>query len=313
MSDAITNYEVMDPLFVEPGLPKFNSVSGGQSSAYVYANYPANLNMFSLVLMESRSFTWMNGKDEPTRQKISDRLGFEFIATAELDTIIYTILDLEQTFGIPISIVSGLTWEALIRQKKGFLPSHSRRFCTSTFKVDPIFNELHKLELLPVTTRLGFRKGEESRKQKSMNRIEADGFEYVYNRTTKKPNSTYYNRELVKYRNFEFPLIANSIGPGEVKSFWKDKKVRFASHNNCIGCVNRSPIFLNMMSKLHPLEYQKFPYLEDYANQIRQDHNDNSKGTFRHEGTMASFEDPKIDFGLFQSDFNDCDSGSCGL
>lgn len=313
MSDPINNYEVIGPQHLQPKLEKFNSVSGGQSSAYVYANYPAQLNMFSLVLMEARQFTWMQGKDEKTRQKISDRLGFEFIATAELDTIIYTVLDLEQQFGIPISIVSGMSWEALIRDRKGFLPSHSRRFCTSTFKTDPIFTELHKLKLLPLTTRLGFRRGEEARKHRSMSRLENDGFEYVYNRTTKKPNSTYYNRELVKYRDFEFPLIDDGIGPGEVKSFWMDKKVRFASHNNCIGCVNRSPIFLNMISKLHPIEYQKFPYLEEYANQVRIDNGKGKGQTFRPEGTMDSFRKPKIDFGLFQTDFNDCDSGACGL
>jgi hypothetical protein len=313
MSDEIKNYEVIGPQHVKQPIQKFNSVSGGKSSAYVYANYPAFINMFSLVLIESRRFVWMQGKDEKNRQRISDRLGFEFVGTAELDNIIYTILDLEQKFGIPITMVSGLTFEGLIRDRKGFLPSHSRRFCTSTFKVEPIFHALDKMNLLPITTRLGFRKGEESRMIKSMARLESDGFEYMYKRTTQKPNSRYFNREKVKYRDFEFPLIENGIGPLEVESFWNDKNVRFATHNNCIGCVNRSPIFLNMMSKLHPVQYQKFVYLESYADTIRSENGNNTRTTFRPEGSMQSFISPKIDFGLFESDFNDCDSGSCGL
>lgn len=294
-------------------LQVLNSVSGGKSSAYIYANYPSQLNIFSLVTIENRDFLWMQGKDEKTRQLISDKIGYEFIGTAEMDPIIYTVLDLEQKFGYPIITIAGMTFEALIRDRKGFLPSHSRRFCTTRLKIEPIFDYLYSNNLLPVNTALGFRKGEETRKAKSMTRLSPDGYEYMLHRTTQKPNSRYFNRANTKYRKLSFPLIDNSIDEGIIEQFWSNNSIRFAAFNNCVGCVNRSPLFLSHLSKSHSYEYSKFVYLENYANDIAQSHGKSFNVTFRPEGNLASIANPKIDFGLFDSDFNDCDSGYCGL
>ena len=93
-----------------------NSISGGKTSAYIAKHFPANINIFSLVRIEDTDNLWMKGKDEQTRQLISDRLGKEFIGTAEMDEIIYTILDLEQFIGQEIKMITGNTFEEIIKQ-----------------------------------------------------------------------------------------------------------------------------------------------------------------------------------------------------
>ena len=65
-----------------------NSISGGKSSAYIAAHYPADYNLFSLVRTNDTNLLWQQGKDEKTRQLISDRIGVEFIGTLEDDMII---------------------------------------------------------------------------------------------------------------------------------------------------------------------------------------------------------------------------------
>jgi hypothetical protein len=84
-----------------------NSISGGKTSAYIAKHFPADINIFSLVRIDDKDNLWMKGKDEKTRQLISDKLGVEFIGTAEMDEIIYTILDLEQHIGTNITWITG--------------------------------------------------------------------------------------------------------------------------------------------------------------------------------------------------------------
>ena len=66
-----------------------NSLSGGKTSSYIAANYPADYNVFSLVRTDDKKCMFPDAK---IRQQVSDRLGTEFIGTLEDDTIIYTIL-----------------------------------------------------------------------------------------------------------------------------------------------------------------------------------------------------------------------------
>lgn len=69
-----------------------NSLSGGKTSSYIAANYPADYNVFSLVRTDDVKVLFPDAK---VRQIVSDRIGREFIGTLEEDTIIYTMLDLE--------------------------------------------------------------------------------------------------------------------------------------------------------------------------------------------------------------------------
>ena len=73
-----------------------NSLSGGKTSSYIAANYPADYNVFALVRTNDKNCMF---PDKKIRQEVSDRIGIEFIGTLEMDTIIYTMLDLEQFIG----------------------------------------------------------------------------------------------------------------------------------------------------------------------------------------------------------------------
>ena len=86
-----------------------NSLSGGKTSSYIAAHYPADYDVFSLVRIEDDS---CRIKDKKIVQEIEDRIQAPFIATAEDDAIIYTMLDLEQYIGRPITWVTGPTFES---------------------------------------------------------------------------------------------------------------------------------------------------------------------------------------------------------
>ena len=77
-------------------MKSINSLSGGKTSSYIAANYPADYDVFSLVRVDDPSCKF---KDEKVRQLVEDRIQAPFIGTAEMDTIVYTMLDLEQYIG----------------------------------------------------------------------------------------------------------------------------------------------------------------------------------------------------------------------
>ena len=85
-----------------------NSLSGGKTSSYIAANYPADYNLFSLVRTDDVRVLFPDAK---VRQIVSDRIGHEFIGTLEEDTIIYTMLDLEQYIGQEIIWLSDRTFD----------------------------------------------------------------------------------------------------------------------------------------------------------------------------------------------------------
>ena len=120
-------------------MKKVNSLSGGKTSSYIAANYPADYNVFSLVRTDDKKCMFPDAK---LRQEVSDRLGVEFIGTLEEDTIIYTMLDLEQYIDSKIDWVTGKTFDDIILRKNGKvqLPNPMRRFCTVEMKIEPIFN-----------------------------------------------------------------------------------------------------------------------------------------------------------------------------
>ena len=85
-------------------MKKVNSLSGGKTSSYIAANYPADYNVFSLVRTDDKKCLFPDAK---IRQEVSDKLGKEFIGTLEEDAMISTMLDLEQHIGTKLDWVSG--------------------------------------------------------------------------------------------------------------------------------------------------------------------------------------------------------------
>lgn len=277
-----------------------NSISGGKTSAYIAKHYPADINIFSLVRIEDTDNLWMKGKDEQTRQLISDRLGKEFIGTAEMDEIIYTILDLEQFIGKEIKMITGDTFEEVIKRNYNYLPNKMTRYCTVEMKLKPIFNYLKENTELPVEMRIGFRPNEIKRAEGVLARADEKGIEHFETIIGKRKSQNKWGK--VPYRICKFPLIENNISKDTIYSYWQDKPVRFAYRNNCVGCVNRQPL---MISHMASKDLDKVKWFE--KQEIKTGNRFLSDVSFTkilNFGTQATF---------FDDDFNECDSGFCGI
>jgi hypothetical protein len=114
---------------------KVNTLSGGKTSSYIAAKYPSDYNVFSLVRIEHEASKF---RDKKIRKEVEDRIQAPFIATAEDDVIIYTMLDLEQYIGREITWVTGNTFDKVL-DSAGTLPDPLRRYCTTQMKLEPIF------------------------------------------------------------------------------------------------------------------------------------------------------------------------------
>ena len=281
-------------------MKKVNSLSGGKTSSYIAANYPADYNVFSLVRTDDKKCLFPDAK---IRQDVSDRLGKEFIGTLEEDTIIYTMLDLEQHIGTKIDWVSGKTFDdSIIKTKKGtkYLPNKMARYCTTELKTLPILHWMYEEVKEPVIMRFGYRANETRRAIKMMEKTDEDGFTKVKATFTKLKDGR-NSWGIYKYCKPEFPLINDNIYKDTIEEFWKEKDVRFAYMNNCVGCWWRSPLLLKKMHNKHPEKMQWFADQET------------NKSKWRSDIMYKDIIKWKTQTELFDNDFNECDSGHCGL
>lgn len=281
-------------------MKKVNSLSGGKTSAYIAAHYPADHDVFALVRIEDENCRF---KDEKIRREIEDRIQAPFIGTAEEDAIIYTMLDLEQYIGREISWVTGVTFDEVVRTKGGWLPNKLHRYCTTNMKLIPIFEWWYKEIGEPVEMRIGFRANEQRRAKKMIGKKNENGLLEIKATVSKHPNGRN------KWQNFEwqapaFPLIVDNIYKDQIEEYWKDKPVRFAWMNNCVGCFHRNEILLKKMFERNPEKMQWF---------ADQELGRGGKGTWKTGVTYEQIKNYKLQFELFEDDFDECDSGYCGL
>lgn len=280
-------------------MKSINSISGGQTSAYIAVNYPADYNLFALVRIEDERCRF---KDEAVRKQVEDRIQKPFIATSEDDKIIYTMLDLEQLIGKEITWVSGDTFDSVIKKSGGYLPNKIQRFCTSKLKIEPMFYWWAKNIGEPIEMRIGFRANEQQRKARMIDKCNEEGL-LEFKATFFKNNRGQNKWETVAWQKPVFPLIDyNPTWKDQIVEWWKDKPVRFAKMNNCVGCFHRSPILLKKMCNEHP---EKLNWFSDQEK--------NNKGTWRSDVSYEKIMSWNPQFELFDDDFTDCDSGSCGL
>lgn len=277
-----------------------NSLSGGKTSSYIAAHYPADYDVFALVRVEDNNCRF---PDEKIRKEVEDRIQAPFIGTVEDDTIIYTMLDLEQFIGRPISWVTGVTFDEVVQKKGGWLPNKLHRYCTTNMKLMPIFHWWYKEIGEPAEMRIGFRANEMRRAKKMIQRKNEQGLIEIKATVSKHPSGRN------KWQNFawqapSFPLIVDNIYKDNIEEFWKDKPVRFAWMNNCVGCFHRNEILLKKMFEKHPAKMQWF---------ADQEVGRGGKGTWRTGVTYEKIKDYKMQFELFDEDFDECDSGYCGL
>tara|TARA_R110001592_G_scaffold222323_2_gene477485 strand:- start:162 stop:1019 length:858 start_codon:yes stop_codon:yes gene_type:complete len=281
-----------------------NSLSGGQTSAYIAAHYPADYNIFALVRTDDKKCLF---PDKKIRNIVEDKIQKPFIGTLEENAIIYTMLDLEQYIGKKIDWCSGRTFDEIIVRSNGkkYLPNVVQRFCTTEMKLQPIFDWWNNKINKPIEMRIGFRANEQKRMINMINKTNKNGLLEFKTITGKSKNGKRNKWSNVEWQKPIFPLINPPIYKDKIVKFWKDKPVRFAYLNNCVGCFHRNPILLKHLSNKHPNKFQWFIDAEkDSANNIR---------TFKNGMT---YEDIKKSFkqtSLFDEDFSDCDSGYCGL
>lgn len=209
-----------------------NSISGGKTSSYMAAHYPADHNVFALVTIEDTRCT---PKDKELVKWVSDKIGKEFIATAENDITLTAVRDLEHKMGREITWVTGISFDKLIQKRKA-VPNQMWRFCTTEMKMRPIwdwwyreFRKVHKhgeSYWEPIEMRIGFRFDEKER---------AD------NVTTKFKGITGKRGELNKWEEMEwrvprFPLIEDKIGHWTVYKWAERSGIWFPKDSNCVGC-----------------------------------------------------------------------------
>lgn len=283
-----------------------NSLSGGKTSSYIAANYPADYNVFALVRIEDEKCKF---PDKKIRQEVEDRIQAPFIATAEDDMIIYTMLDLEQYIGQKIDWVTGKTFDEVITNKNGkvYIPQVNRRTCSSEMKVVPIAKFWYENIGEPCEMRIGFRANEQNRAKIMLNKTNEDGFSSERIMIEKNDNKNNKWKTFF-WRKPTFPLIQDNIRRDVIVEYWKDKPVRFAKFNNCVGCFHAEDLFLKHQSLRHP---DKFKWFIDKENKSMIDY----KGRQWKTGhpTYTSIFNSLEQIQLFDDEFNKCDSGYCGL
>ena len=275
------------------------SVSGGQSSAYIAANFPSDYLVFALVTTEDQK---CKHPDPYLRKLASDKIGREFVGTLEDDVIIETMLELEQYLEQDIHWCAGETFDHITEHEGGWLPNKLHRYCTVEMKLRPMHRWWKETIGEPVNMQIGFRAGEERRAVRMMERCNEDGlleFKDVIGKHSNGNNKW----ATMPWQKPSFPMIEDAIHRDKVVEFWDDIPVPFAERNNCVGCFHRNPLLLRKM-------WDKYPdKMEWFASQERKE----KKGQWRSDMKYDDIKKHKLQHELSFDDFGECDSGHCGL
>jgi hypothetical protein len=174
-------------------------------------------------------------------------------------------------------------------------------------KIEPIFN-FWKENIKEITeTRIGFRANETSRANNMLDRAKLTNGILTYKTIIGTSENGRNKWKDIPYQIPRFPLIEDNIYKDKIVNFWKNKPVEFAYMNNCVGCFHRNPIVLKHMSDRHPNKYQWFVDTENEG--MKHFNGNNWKQGMTYEKIRSSLKQME----LFDTDFNECDSGYCGL
>ena len=275
-----------------------NSISGGQTSAYISAKYPADFNVFALVRTDDPKCIY---PDKRIRSLVEDKTQKPFVGTLEDDVIIKTILDLEQFIGKKIDWVTGVSFDEVVKSKGGWLPNKLHRYCTSHLKIEPLFNYWRANFIKPVEMRIGYRANEMSRAKKMNSKLTSNGFLEYKTIIGKRKSQNKWG--YIEWQKPVFPLIKDSVFKDDIVSYWRKKPVLFAELNNCVGCFHRNPMLLRKQFEYHPTK------MEWFAKQER----NKKKGNWRSDLSYDKISKHKIQNELDFSDFSICDTGFCGI
>lgn len=226
-------------------MQKIHSLSGGKTSSYMAVHYPADYNIFALVTIEDKKCT---PKDASIIKYVSDKIGQDFIATAEDDATLYALRDLEQKLGSDIIWVIGNTFDNVINKRGGYLPNSITRFCTTEMKMRPIFDWWYKNIGEKVKMGIGYRWDEIERAERFTSKFKG----IVGKRGTRN------KWEEVEWREGWFPLIDNKVIHPTVVKWANQSGIKFPADSNCVGCFHKPVQQLRKNFEDNPLKMQWF-------------------------------------------------------
>jgi hypothetical protein len=200
-----------------------NSLSGGKTSSYMAVHYPSDYNIFSLVRIDSQ---YCKPKDQSLVKFVSDKIGMDFIATAESDLTLYVIRDLEQKIGKEIIWVTSDSFDDLVAKRKA-LPNMMQRFCTSELKMMPIGQWWLKNINEKIAMQIGFRYDEKERADRLRTEIKLKVGKH------ENGNNKWQDFE---WREGRFPLIEDKVTHYKVAQWAKTSGLIFPPDSNCVGC-----------------------------------------------------------------------------
>jgi hypothetical protein len=201
-----------------------NSLSGGKTSSYMAVHYPANYNIFALITIEDIN---CKPKDESIIKYVENKLNKEFIATAEDDKTLFSIMNLEQKIGKEIIFLNDMSFDQLIDKRKR-LPNMMWRFCTIEMKLIPIFNWWKQNINEKVIMQIGYRYDEIERSYRFSNTMKS-----IIGKS-KNGNRNVWGE--IEWREGKFPLIEDKILHYKVKQWADNSGIEFPNDSNCVGC-----------------------------------------------------------------------------
>lgn len=287
-------------------MKRVNSISGGQTSAYMAAHHKADSNLFALVCIDDKKCA---PADKRLVQKVNDKINStgclnqfgEFIATAEDDKTLTALFELEQFLGQEIKWVRGISFDKLIEQRK-YVPNKIARFCTSEMKIRQLFSYCYYQAFSePVEVNIGFRANEGRRVANTLSKTNDDGLSefkhaYLTSIVTRRQKLT-----SAPWQKPCFPLHDNRVYKDEIVNFWKGKPVGFPPLNNCIGCYWRNEILLKKMYEAHE---DKMDWFAEQEKKVG--------GTFRTNITYKQIKQSKLQLELSFDDFRIAIAGIAG-
>ena len=163
--------------------------------------------------------------------------------------------------------------------------------------------------------RIGFRAGEDRRVERAKEAHDECGYrteKFVVGQSKNGRNKW----QSFSYATNSFPLWEAGIRKDTIVEYWRDKPVRFAERNNCIGCFHRNALLLKLMSDKFPEKFDWFVRREqEGCTRVSKGGKVMSWNTLRSDQLLYStIREHKTQLSLDDLDgFIECDSGYCGV
>lgn len=263
-----------------------HSLSGGKTSSYMAYHYPADYNLFALVKIDDPS---CKPKDDKLIQMVSDKIGEDFVATAESDDTLRVMFELEQMIGREIIWVHGKSFDNLIKSQT-ILPNSLRRFCTQEMKLRPIWDWWFKNINEKVKMGIGFRYDEMER---------ADRFTTSFKGIVGK-RGTRNKWEEIEWREGWFPLIDDRIHHFQVKQWALKTGLPFPEDSNCVGCFHKP---LQQLRK----NFEDYPEKMEWFNNQEK----NARGSWKQDVTYEKISKMGLQMDFFFGTGSGCQAGFC--